>query len=591
MICQRVLQVLTSIVKKTDADVLSDELLFLTEKGLVSLVSLDEYQLKSEDLKNLAIRRQELSHAKVLRTGFKKTTGDLQDGLDSGWHTFWSKKSTIAAEKVELEKCNQLMAENQAKIDQLEVEISRLEKLEGELEECIRLRDSYVALSENGNHLLPFLAAGISKAENRPYEEFEKAFLLMEAAIRSRCERFLEMYKYLRSNGFNSDSKVIQTALSLSGLDGTVEEVWEKAKVVNDFFYEHDWRSYDRLRIVSSVTSLPGDIHELRDKLEEIFRVMTQGGHSKCYATWSEAAALLKIPSGDAEEKYRRYEDMREALAKRGWRKGSSASCIIAANLSQRSGEPESIAEEFRTLEKKLVERGRNDSIESGIASLILMGMKGTLDERADRFVEVFQAMKARSWGSTDDYPAAAVLTLTPGTPEENVLRLAQTRKWLRDNGFSNDLNMRSATLVAGCFRDFAKQYLSSPAALESLRDSYEGAPDTSGDVLLAAAIVLMFGGDPFVAGLTAMGSGSMLLGVAAGMALSPADGLSPPGGEMEMPSFQVPDSDILQNLDLGVSADILSDVGVSLDGLTDFGASISMDSFGGDMGGGFFGD
>jgi len=123
----------------------------------------------------------------------------------------------------------------------------------------------------------------------------------------------------------------------------------------------------------------------------------------------------MRIHEETPQDKYDRYDDMQEALSTRGWSGGSTEVCHVAAFLAQRTGDVEEIAERFRELEKAIVATSRDDSVESGLAALILLDEPGTDKEKAARFSQTFEAMVAQGWKrNTDIYAAAAIISLVP---------------------------------------------------------------------------------------------------------------------------------------------------------------------------------
>jgi hypothetical protein len=462
MLADQVYQILNSVSLGNKVSIDRALCQSLHEKGLVYYMPSSDYSRKMDELKELPLAIQAIEHLNGTMAKNKEALAKISEQQGSKLYkaaSYFKKQADVLAEEGKKTALEEEIEKETTMLGKVTSEKDRLEALTKEMEGYSGANEGYLKITDLGRKKAKLLAARVERLGSSTYDAFENEITIVGKAIDERYQRFMKFYSYLVEQGFQKDNQVVQYALSLSCNEGTIEELYNRSGVINTYLYNNKWQSYERLRIVSMVSAQKGDIEKLKKHLEEIFLIMINDGHEKCYSTWAEAAGIMRIEGKSAAEKYRRFEDMRNALDARQWAKGKASTCYIAANLSQKKGDPENIAEEFRTLENKLVEKGRDDSVESGMAALVLLDGKGTLDERVDRFTLAFETMHKYGWKKERTYyAAAAIVSLMPGTVEENVLWLDEVTERLKADGYTHDITGRGLSIISGGFSQLLKQ-------------------------------------------------------------------------------------------------------------------------------------
>lgn len=371
----------------------------------------------------------------------------LDAKLASLWHRFWSGvthcgHTELNAEKQECESIARRISMAKANVELLE---TKRKQLQARVDQYSKFRpcgnDDYCAITDEGVRMHRTLQAALPRLEGIDIEMFVSERDQLWHKIHERLDKINVALKYLKSIGFSNDRRVRRFASSIAAADDSPEEIWQRAKIVNDYLYNKEWQSYNRLQIASTVMRYEGNTEQLRDDLVETFLIMVNDGHSRCYGTWWEAANVMRFPGQTLKDRYSRFEALQQELGKRQWRARSSATGYIAVHLGRQEGTPAELADKFRELEKAIVATGRNDCVESGIAAVILLDTPGSDAEKAERFTSAFEAIQQHGWAKrTDRYPVAAVVAAMPGTVEENALLLIETCEFLKNKKMGDNV-------------------------------------------------------------------------------------------------------------------------------------------------------
>ncbi|MFA6097743.1 MAG: hypothetical protein WC788_09055 [Candidatus Paceibacterota bacterium] len=459
MYSTNILSILDNLEKKAFFELDDIESTFLESHGLVKTVSFYEYMAMQDEAKKLPGILESFNRKMIRKKESEKVINDLERKLTSKWHKMTTSKQKLSEEEASLRSEKPKLAALASETEKIGTEKERLEKIKAETAGYSKTSGGYAMLLDKGKERLKQLRVGSSRLENVLFESFEQELEKINQEIDARYKRFRSMHELLIKEGFNNTRKVIHFAISLSALPDDEENIYRRAGVINDYLYNKGWTSYQRLRIASLVAVQEGDIDKLRDELGEILTLMVDDGHSKSYSTWSEAALIMKIRENSPIEKYQRFNRMREEFFKKGWQIGSAATCFISANMAQMEGQETEIASQVDALEKNIISKGRTDSVESGITAMILMNARGSVSERGDRFNETFETMVRKGWEEdTSNYAAAAIVSILPGTIEENILLLDEVRKRLEKDGFTSELTNRAAVIVAGGMKELFRQ-------------------------------------------------------------------------------------------------------------------------------------
>ncbi len=465
MLATKVYQILNNINKRKAPELDSNSVQFLQDKGLVSVMNSSDYAEKSADVSRLSYLRKKRDFYEKEVTAYQNGVDSILRDLSSRWHRIWTSNNKLKLEKGSLKETKKSLGKVTKKFNEYKPQVKRLESIKREIDDYVAINGVYIKPLELADERKKLLSARLPRLKDISYNEFEKTFKEVKRSISGRYNRFKKFYNFLIEKRFEEgDADVIRYALSLSGQKGTIEEVFEKARYIDDIFvekfryYDVTKSDYDRLKIIPVLMNLEGKNKQPVEELRDIFKIALKNDHSGSYQTIYESALNLRIPLSTAREKSDRFDKMGDELDKREWRKGSAITCYIAANLSKREGDVAAIAEEFRNLEKKLVKKGINDSTESGIAAMILMDSKRSLDERADRFKQAFKTMKKYGWRNYSDYyPAAAMISLMPKTIEENIQWLDFVMKKFEADGFEENLTYKSIPIIGGGYRRILK--------------------------------------------------------------------------------------------------------------------------------------
>src|SRR3989344_7909530 len=277
---------------------------FMHEKGLVTILDPAQYKDMQLSASRINSVEKEISYYQSQVAVHEAQKGDLTSRLNSKLHILFSGQSTLDREKRELQQTEvRLQTANKGLTDS-QAEKQKLEQLTQGLWSFVKTSEGYVLLTDLGIRRAKQISSRMERLGDVPYDDFSQEVDQVYQAISERWKKFKEMYDFLLAKGFSRDSKVVHYALSLIRLEGTKEEIYERAGFINDHLYNEGWKTYDRLRIASLVASMKGDIHELKDELVATYLIMTADSHTKSYSTWSESAAIMRIKVPDGKSKY-----------------------------------------------------------------------------------------------------------------------------------------------------------------------------------------------------------------------------------------------------------------------------------------------
>jgi hypothetical protein len=458
------------------------------EKGFVTVLSSSKYHSKKFDLSYLESHKNNITNYSEELNQYKDKKKNLSGKLDSKAYRFFAGKRKVGKKQNELTKTKN-------KIKRLEEDLSyskdkkeKLEDLNKELGHYFMIQGEYVAPTDLGKRKSKQLFARLSILDGVELNDALSEISQVEDSINSRYERFKEFYNALVEKDFSKNSETVKFAIDLSGEEGDFEEVYKKVVKIDEGLektFKKKWgygMDGGRLKTVSTIMNLEGDPKNSVKELSELFKIANDQGHSNSYATLFEQAQCLEMPIKGSKAKWERFDTLGDALNERQWTKGSSATCYVAANLARRAGDVVEIAENFRNLEKKIIEKGRSDCIESGITSLILLDSKEDDETKTDKFNQAFEKIVEYGWSNYSSYyPAAAVISLMPGTVEENVQWLDDVTEMFKKDGISNDITNMALPIIEGGNRqgftkDMAPSYRSSSRrSYSSSYSSYSG--------------------------------------------------------------------------------------------------------------------
>lgn len=435
---------------------------FFIDQGLLDHMSHEDFRLLEAESRLLTTQVSE--DGEPLRSAIGKRN-QLKKALFSVWHHLFIDKTTLVQETTE---CERLKGEIMRLKTAIEDANKRIEELRARISGFQETPVGFVRFTEKGSARDAQLLARLPRLGGISYGVIDAEIEKIDKSLNARYERYFAIYSKLVEMGFEQpNTEVVDYAVALSTAEGAVEEVLERASVINNYLYENGWKSYDRLKIVASVVRQKGDIQELKAKLGEVFGVLvTKAGFSngsrRGYYTWQVASQIIGISGGTAEDKHTRCLELVQALDKREWKAGTPITNFIAAALAKMHGEPEELAENFRNFEKELVTAGIWDCRGSGIAALILMSRGGKKDAKIRRFIETFkQYDKSVSYrGKEEGYSEAARLSLMPGSFSENLLWIDMLIARFTKEGCRNNLRKRALSLMDNGWRDLMAEFV-----------------------------------------------------------------------------------------------------------------------------------
>lgn len=464
---------------------------YLQDKGLVDVMPDEEYESQREVADEREVISEELKKYEDAKSFLDNRTDNLESRINS---ISGAVKDILTLNRSDRKNRYEKLSELQEMVEEdiispAESEIEDKEALAAELDDYVDTGLGYVDVSDEGEYWMREIEVREGQIDDTEFEEFSEDVESFYDRIDDRYERFLEMLELFEEDGFDEiDSRVTDAALSLSLVEGDLEEVYERAMKVNSWFYEHDWGSYDRLKVVSKLAAQEGDIDEIIEEFDEIYDEMLEDDHSANYRTLLEAAQLREAEGGSTEEKYERFRKIEQELEEQGWSERSAVTCHIASKLAQREGSPEELAEEHYEVDSATWDEF-SESAETGVAALALMRGNADLEQQVARFEDTYDLMKDVGWNDRKEfYPAAAAASLMPGTVENNVHVLDRVTEKMKDDGFKN-VTRRAIPLVTGAYQDtlqeaFSEEEISRLREKETERDTLQD------DILLETAII-----------------------------------------------------------------------------------------------------
>lgn len=495
MLANKVYEALQALKEGKAPNIDLDSLRFLEERGLVSLMEISDYTSNKETAANLIAAQETVAKLNLVISKDQEVVDELKSKLSSRWQRTRSYmkhfgSSGVKDDQGRLNILEEEIREGTRIIEQKNAEIEALKGKQLDLEGYVDASQIYVRFKDNDDGLLLSLKATTPRLGGVSYDDFKAELTKFNGAISERYGRFKKFYDFLREKGFSEEHTTTQLAVLASHADRKPEEIYSEIKKIDNLMEQAFSEEYgygndpSRLVILALLLNTEGEKPKLVKELKSLFELALDNSNSNSWTTLFEQAICLKIPSNSTKEKFSRYNFMQHALDKKGWGYGSAESCYIAANLSRMEGDVLDIADEFRTLEKKLVEKGIKDSVESGYAALMLMEASGTLDEKADRFIQAYNMMQSYSFVDHPEYySTAAEISMMSGTIEENVQWLTGVTIKLQEEGFRIDLTNRALPIIHDSFEKLQKEgvyFSSKEQGSPSGKLSQENGPDKS---------------------------------------------------------------------------------------------------------------
>lgn len=436
----------------------SEEVEYLEQQGLVDVMSKDEHQERRRHATESEVIDKELGKYREVYDFLGERTDELDSRINS---VKGALKDLLTLRRADRKEKYEILSEMREGLEEDTIspgkeEIQQRRELEEELDRYVETKLGHVDVSGEGYNWMEEIDVREDQIGDRDFQEFVEDVESFYDRLDDRYEQFLGMRELFEEDGFDErDSKVIDAALSLSLADKDQEDIYDWAMEVNSFLYEHDWKSYDRLRVVSKLAKQEGDTEEVIQEFDEVYDKMIEDGHSSNYKTLVEAAQLREALGETAEEKYDRFMDIRSELGDQGWSEGKHITNYIASKLAQREGKPEELAEEHHEVDSSIWGLGFTESSETGFAALTLTSMDMDRDEQLERMDQAYELMTQDGrWSDRKQhYPAAAATALMPSTPGANVKVLDDFTERLKEDGFKN-VTDRAVPLIVGAYQD-----------------------------------------------------------------------------------------------------------------------------------------
>ena len=430
------LQAISSDPSKVSEDVIK----YLVKNGLVETLTEKDFR----DLRIKALSQPEakklFDHHSLQRPDLQSTNEAFTQKLKSPWHALgcfftlrWAKRGNMRKE------------------------LSTVK----DLQRYKPYRRYHVRATHYSKNITRLIAARRERLQDVDSLTFIKEYQAFRKMILKSKSRFISFWNELDKRGFAArDQLVINYGMSLSVQQGEQTKILKRAAYINSKLWNNEWKEYRRLAVVSSASTKPGKIEDVYNSISQIFVEMINQGHKKCYSTWLEAVAIHDIPLKTSKEKISRFEKVRTELAKVGWKKGSSITCFIAAKLAKNINlSTAQLARLHRTVENKIVALGRKDCKESGLAALVLLlnyfesGKTVNIDKSVQRFNKTFELMSKYKWSkNTEWYLHAAIISLMPGTIEENVQLVSDTINDIAKLKIDENRTMHALMLVGSAY-------------------------------------------------------------------------------------------------------------------------------------------
>jgi len=440
--------------KKSPASLGAAEVAFLINRGLLEAQAYHTFkneQRKVNGIDGLKARYTNLSDSELLA---KQERRNLKKRLRSRSHRFGSVLRHVGwgglrNERELLERFNRDIRGYEDRLRDLRWNIADAESLREANAPYVQVGDVFVKLTKLGSNRIEYLNTWPCVSEGMSYLQFAGELSDRITEIESHYSRFQSMRAHIGELGFKADRWVTDYALSLSTLEGDIEEIAKRAQIISDYLYNKGLKSYRRLPIVSAVASQEGDIEGLRNQLQEIYRTILNDAHGDNYETWMDAATIMRIPGDDVTSKYSRFSAMGTALSQYGWEKNSAARCFIAAHLAQRDGDIDELASRFSELENALIADGVRKSRESGFAALALLDSSGAVSDKVARFNTALDGIKGIGLkAGRTSYELAAHLSRMPGPVRINALLLRDLIAQMKRDGFESNLAMGAFNIL-----------------------------------------------------------------------------------------------------------------------------------------------
>ncbi len=467
MKCQQIIEALENLSEDSIRRMDDKDIDYLADKGLLEKIDSYEFRKQNEDYLVLSSLRDtetkligELDKIQVELADVSRKMG--------GW--IYKRKHKEYSNQYMIDSSHKLTVERgiERKKGDLEHIRKRIKTGESQKENqglFIRVfgGSSYVKATDLGDfRIRQFSIRDPDFLQSTDYEVFEEDFL----PIQDRYNRFSDAYDFLTTKkGFDTDNtEVSDFTVAFSNFSGEFESIYARVDTIDRFLISQMDCSKDdteRLITISMLMDMGRDLHDNLNELKKVYQIMRDDGHSDSYGTLSEAAGIIRIKGVNAQAKYDRFNKIRDELNKRQWSSGSSATCYVAANLGQMTGDEEALAEEFREQEKVIEAKTNDSNVQTGLAALMLMDASGSREAKADRFYTAYKLMtnKYNFDDDSDNYAPAAVISLMPGDLEENIQWLRDTVELFKDDGGSESKSVNRALDVIGAQFDDILRY------------------------------------------------------------------------------------------------------------------------------------
>lgn len=426
----RIDEIFDAIKKEKKIEVNLDEIKYLEKMELIKFIEKGQFEAIRKEI-NYKIDKliTEISSA-------KEEINHINEELKSA-KAYFSLKSTNDKKRQRVVDLQQIVDEKTKTLKETKKKRDELDKPRTDPSGYAFTGCGYLKITSKGDNRARYIRAAMPRMEDAAYSELEENLNKIQSAIVSRCKNILDIYNNLVNKSKFSDSEhTMKFAMILMWLKGNKDESISRAHIIDDRMYAMGFPHTERMDAVLMLTLGEGDMHYLSDRAVEMFLVLCGDRYARNYFTWRIAVNCVKIPGQYTLDKYRRYEEMQNAMRVKGWSKRSAETDLIALNLAREEGSVHHILEEFIGTKNKLLKRGASGGFKLNVAALILRRMASNVDEAADRFMSILDVMNTNGLGSgSGNYPFAAILSTMPGIVDENILMIIETVDILKKTG------------------------------------------------------------------------------------------------------------------------------------------------------------
>jgi hypothetical protein len=488
---------------------------FMQERGLIAILDSTQYRRMQSDASRLDSVKRDVASYQSQVGDYQTQTDTLNGKLNSGWHKFWSRQTTLDGEKRSLDDAQSKLSKANQGLTDSQAEKERVEGVKQNIEGYVRTSDGYVKPTDKGSKRFNSLGVRLYRTAEKQYDDVATEIDATAEKVSEKAKRFADHYDPIKQK-FYADRNTIQAASILSRNEQTPETNLENLFEAYDNLNEQGWYGED-LPVIANTLSITGDQAETVNILKQTYGRLKQEIYSsrgiKVVAqqlatrksdkpidqrvdeylslnnqvkelTWSSDSTHIAtaILSGSENQSlaFDRFKEIYQQTKEKLW---SSDEIVLASAIMASTNQGVSeIFGKFSTAYDNGKEAFWSDDQLALAMSVYVAGSRDFDD--GTRFIDAYNGLKTRFWSDDELFAVASKLTRLPFSIDEVLDTFDTVYPVVKGTiGWQDNTTIATAADIAtkSFDRDFFLQYLTDTDAHDFSSSDYSSLDTSSG--------------------------------------------------------------------------------------------------------------